>query len=178
MVLSHFAYACHSTAYLTHLALLLCDTIVSVLQGKSLLSEAMWTRIQGYESVWSDRDESDNFAQKHDVSLAKDKVRPDVMEETRLQVTVNFKLLNLFAYTEQHCSCVAAHSNLSVVQYMLCLQLSVANAAVCVHSSGSDGAQYCSDCFQCCGSMCALLHTLTAFKSDCSSSGTCVTQHA
>jgi IQ and AAA domain-containing protein len=55
-------------------------------QGKSLLSEATWARIQGYESVWADRDESDNFGQKHDVSLAKDKVRPDVMEETRLQV--------------------------------------------------------------------------------------------
>jgi hypothetical protein len=74
----------------------------------------MWARIQGYESVWSDRDESDNFAQKHDVSLAKDKVRPDVMEETRLQVTVKFKLLHLCVYAEQHCSCVAVHSSLSV----------------------------------------------------------------
>lgn len=36
--------------------------------------------------MWEDRDESDNFAQKHDVSLAKDKIRPSVVEEIRNQV--------------------------------------------------------------------------------------------
>ncbi len=36
--------------------------------------------------MWEDRDESDNFAQKHDVSLAKDKIRPSVVEEIRAQV--------------------------------------------------------------------------------------------
>lgn len=36
--------------------------------------------------MWETRDESDNFAQKHDVSLAKDKIRPSVVEEIRKQV--------------------------------------------------------------------------------------------
>lgn len=39
-----------------------------------------------FSGVWEDRDESDNFAQKHDVSLAKDKIRPSVVEEIRNQV--------------------------------------------------------------------------------------------
>lgn len=39
-----------------------------------------------FSGVWEDRDESDNFAQKHDVSLAKDKIRPSVAEEIRTQV--------------------------------------------------------------------------------------------
>lgn len=39
-----------------------------------------------FSEVWEDRDESDNFAQKHDVSLAKDKVRPSVVEQIRKQV--------------------------------------------------------------------------------------------
>lgn len=39
-----------------------------------------------FSDVWETRDESDNFAQKHDVSLAKDKIRPSVVEEIRKQV--------------------------------------------------------------------------------------------
>lgn len=36
--------------------------------------------------MWESRDETDNFAQKHDVSLAKDTIRPYVVEEIRKQV--------------------------------------------------------------------------------------------
>merc|ERR1719162_2528536 len=42
--------------------------------------------VENYDNLWLDRDESDNFAQKHDVGLAKDKVRPSVEEQVRKQV--------------------------------------------------------------------------------------------
>lgn len=45
-----------------------------------------------FSGVWEDRDESDNFAQKHDVSLAKDKIRPSVVEEIRNQVCLCLRL--------------------------------------------------------------------------------------
>ena len=35
--------------------------------------------------MWETRTEENNFAQKHDVSLAKDKIRPSVVEEIRNQ---------------------------------------------------------------------------------------------
>lgn len=64
------------------------------LQGKSALGDSLYAQIQRYEGVWATRDETDNFAQRHDVGLAKDIVRPGVMEELRLQVD-EMLLLNL-----------------------------------------------------------------------------------
>ena len=55
-------------------------------QGKSELTEAIFGHIQTFERVWAERDESENFAQKHDPELTKGTVRPGVLEETRLQV--------------------------------------------------------------------------------------------
>ncbi|CAN0419701.1 unnamed protein product, partial [Scytosiphon promiscuus] len=52
------------------------------------------TNPRHFSGVWEDRDESDNFAQKHDVSLAKDKIRPSVAEEIRSQVD-EMLLMNL-----------------------------------------------------------------------------------
>ncbi|KAG5180379.1 hypothetical protein JKP88DRAFT_291021 [Tribonema minus] len=57
------------------------------LQGKSDLTEAIYGHIQGFEDVWATRDESENFAQRHDVELTKGTVRPGVLEEMRLQAT-------------------------------------------------------------------------------------------
>ncbi|CAM9830291.1 unnamed protein product, partial [Sphacelaria rigidula] len=56
------------------------------LQGQSELAEKIFREVKHFSAVWEDRDERDNFAQKHDVSLAKDKVRPSVVEEIRKQV--------------------------------------------------------------------------------------------
>ncbi|KAG5185735.1 hypothetical protein JKP88DRAFT_257381 [Tribonema minus] len=57
------------------------------LQGKSDLTEAIYGHIQGFEDVWATRDESENFAQRHDVELTKGTVRPGVLEEMRLQAS-------------------------------------------------------------------------------------------
>ncbi|CAN0542003.1 unnamed protein product, partial [Ectocarpus sp. 12 AP-2014] len=64
------------------------------LQGKSELAEKIFAEVKHFSGVWEDRDESDNFAQKHDVSLAKDKIRPSVTEEIRKQVD-EMLLMNL-----------------------------------------------------------------------------------
>merc|ERR1711865_651626 len=50
------------------------------------ISSNMAGNVENYDNLWPDRDESDNFAQKHDVGLAKDKVRPSVEEQVREQV--------------------------------------------------------------------------------------------
>ncbi|CAN0258915.1 unnamed protein product, partial [Scytosiphon promiscuus] len=64
------------------------------LQGKSELAGKIFAEVKHFSGVWEDRDESDNFAQKHDVSLAKDKIRPSVAEEIRSQVD-EMLLMNL-----------------------------------------------------------------------------------
>ncbi|CAM9614506.1 unnamed protein product [Laminaria digitata] len=55
------------------------------LQGKSELAAKIFDEVKHFSDVWETRDENDNFAQKHDVSLAKDKIRPSVIEEIRKQ---------------------------------------------------------------------------------------------
>lgn len=42
--------------------------------------------MQEYVVKWQDRDERDNFFQKHDADLVKDELRPIVFEEIRQQV--------------------------------------------------------------------------------------------
>lgn len=42
--------------------------------------------VQEYVVKWQDRDERDNFIQKHDPDLVKDELRPIVFEEIRQQV--------------------------------------------------------------------------------------------
>ncbi|CAM9258073.1 unnamed protein product, partial [Phaeothamnion confervicola] len=64
------------------------------LQGRSDLTTAMFGAVNHYRDVWEDRDEADNFAQKHDVALGKEKVRPTVDEQIRLQVD-EMLLMNL-----------------------------------------------------------------------------------
>lgn len=56
------------------------------LQGKTDLTESMFKMVEDFEGTWQDRDETDNFQQRHNVSLAKDVVRPGVFEEIRRQV--------------------------------------------------------------------------------------------
>lgn len=51
--------------------------------------------VRHFSDVWETRDENDNFAQKHDVSLAKDKIRPSVVEEIRNQAR---KQISCFIY--------------------------------------------------------------------------------
>jgi hypothetical protein len=54
--------------------------------GPTEFSKAVMASLKGYEATWLDRDESDNFAQKHDEELARGVVRPTVEEEIRKQV--------------------------------------------------------------------------------------------
>mmetsp|Transcript_22524 Transcript_22524/g.32908 ORF Transcript_22524/g.32908 Transcript_22524/m.32908 type:complete len:897 (-) Transcript_22524:73-2763(-) len=56
------------------------------LQGKTELTAAMYDLVQEFEEVWDNRDETENFQQRHDVELAKNVVRPGVFEEIRRQV--------------------------------------------------------------------------------------------
>lgn len=56
------------------------------LQQKTELNDAMWEAVQQYDGKWKTLDEAENFAQRHDVELAKAKIRPDVEEEIRKQV--------------------------------------------------------------------------------------------
>jgi hypothetical protein len=56
------------------------------LQGKTELTENIAKNVHSFEEVWEERDESNNFQQRHDVNLAKDVVRPSVYEEIRKQV--------------------------------------------------------------------------------------------
>ncbi|KAJ1457758.1 hypothetical protein M885DRAFT_514814 [Pelagophyceae sp. CCMP2097] len=57
-----------------------------LLQGTTELTTAMHGRLREYEGDWEERDESENFAQKHDVELAKRAIRGDVRLEIRDQV--------------------------------------------------------------------------------------------
>lgn len=57
-----------------------------MLQGKTELTTAMHAEIKTYDADWANRDERDNFAQKHDVELAKRAIRDDVRLEIRDQV--------------------------------------------------------------------------------------------
>lgn len=57
-----------------------------LLQGPSELTTSMHAEIKTYEADWADRDERDNFAQRHDVELAKRSIREDVRMEVREQV--------------------------------------------------------------------------------------------
>ena len=63
-----------------------------LLQGKSELTTAMHAEIKVYEGDWADRDERENFAQKHDVELAKRSIRDDVRIEIRDQVDEMLKM--------------------------------------------------------------------------------------
>lgn len=56
------------------------------LQGRTELTDNMSKIVTSYEEIWDGRDESDNFLQRHDVSLGKEVVRPGVYEEIRKQV--------------------------------------------------------------------------------------------
>jgi len=56
------------------------------LQGKTELTESMANTVENFEETWENRDETDNFQQRHDVPLAKEIVRPGVYEQIRLQV--------------------------------------------------------------------------------------------
>lgn len=57
------------------------------LQSKTELNDAIWSSVVEYEGKWRSLDEGENFAQRHDVELAKGKIRPDVEEQIRQQVT-------------------------------------------------------------------------------------------
>ena len=56
------------------------------LTGPTELSKAMAEAVGTYEDTWLERDETENFAQKHDEDLARGVVRPSVEEEVRVQV--------------------------------------------------------------------------------------------
>jgi hypothetical protein len=43
--------------------------------------------LNNYQTIWKDRDETSNFAQKHDAELIKQELRPDVEKEVTLAVT-------------------------------------------------------------------------------------------
>jgi hypothetical protein len=64
------------------------------LQGKTATTIAMYDSLLSFEDTWETRDESDNFQQKYDVSLAKQVVRPGVYLELRKQVD-DMLLMNL-----------------------------------------------------------------------------------
>lgn len=56
------------------------------LTGPTEFTKASMDVLKGFESTWLDRDESANFAQRHDEDLAREVIRPDVSEEIRKQV--------------------------------------------------------------------------------------------
>lgn len=72
------------------------------LTGPSALTATMLMAVDSYEQVWMDRDESNNFGQRHDVDLAKDVVRGPVETEIRTQVddTLKLQLINIKAQLE------------------------------------------------------------------------------
>ena len=63
-----------------------------LLQGTSELATCMHAEIKVYEADWADRDERENFAQKHDPELAKRSLRDDVRLEIRDQVDEMLKM--------------------------------------------------------------------------------------
>ena len=56
------------------------------LQGKTETTNGMVKLVDEFEVTWENKDESDNFQQKHDVELSKHVVRPSVYEDIRKQV--------------------------------------------------------------------------------------------
>lgn len=72
------------------------------LTGPTELTTSMLSTVDQYDQVWLDRDESNNFHQKHDVELAKDVVRTPVEAEIRQQVdeTLILQLANIKAQLE------------------------------------------------------------------------------
>lgn len=56
------------------------------LTGPTEFTKSGMDALKGYETTWLDRDETENFAQKHDEDLTKDVIRPNVAEEIRKQV--------------------------------------------------------------------------------------------
>ncbi|GMH89959.1 hypothetical protein TrST_g13451 [Triparma strigata] len=57
------------------------------LDGKTELTETMQSQVEDFEGVWDERDESDNFIQKHDPELAKERIiRKQVELELKEQV--------------------------------------------------------------------------------------------
>merc|ERR1712078_769300 len=49
--------------------------------------------VQQYVVKWQDRDERDNFFQKHDAQFVKEELRPVVFEEVRKEVDEEMRLL-------------------------------------------------------------------------------------
>jgi len=72
------------------------------LSGPSLFSSTINETLDRYEDLWLERDETENFQQKHDVKLAKNVVRPNVEEEVRENVDrlLLLQLQNLKAQLE------------------------------------------------------------------------------
>lgn len=64
------------------------------LQGKTELTASMFQYVNEFEETWENRNEEENFQQRHDVELAKNVVRPGVFEEIRRQVD-EMLILNL-----------------------------------------------------------------------------------
>ena len=56
------------------------------LQGKTETTDGMVKLVSEFEGTWENKDESDNFQQKHDIDLSKQVVRPSVYEDIRKQV--------------------------------------------------------------------------------------------
>jgi hypothetical protein len=56
------------------------------LTGPTLFSRTVAQLLARYNEVWADRDESGNYAQRHDAELARAVVRPNVAEEVREHV--------------------------------------------------------------------------------------------
>lgn len=68
--------------------------VMPKLQGKTEVTEAMFTMMKKFEETWEERDEGENFKQKYDADLVKDLVRPNVYEDIRKQVD-EMLLMNL-----------------------------------------------------------------------------------
>jgi IQ and AAA domain-containing protein len=63
------------------------------LQQKTDVNDAIWASVKDYDQKWRDLDETENFAQRHDVNMAKAKVRPDVEADIREQVRLMISTL-------------------------------------------------------------------------------------
>lgn len=49
--------------------------------------------MEGYTSKWQERDEQNNFSQRHDVELVKEELRPVVFQEIRDQVDAEVSVM-------------------------------------------------------------------------------------
>lgn len=56
------------------------------LQGRNEVTENMAKALQGFEETWANRNEDNNFQQRHDVELAKDVIRPNIYDDLRKKV--------------------------------------------------------------------------------------------